>query len=98
MRVSDTSTIEPPAAIHAGFSALSELTETINGLTEVPTLARIKDWFSSLDLRRRDYDRHRLFTPRKYARNLIARSEFAELLMELAKKVQGSRAAYTKIG
>jgi cysteine dioxygenase len=81
MRVSDTSTFEPEAGIHAGFSALSELTGTINSLTDVPTLARIKDWFASLDLRRRDYERHRLFAPRKYARNLIARSEFAELLL-----------------
>jgi cysteine dioxygenase len=61
--------------------SLGELTETIRGLSEVPTLATVIEWFSSLLIRQRDYDSHRLFSEPKYARNLIVRSEYAELLL-----------------
>jgi cysteine dioxygenase len=62
-------------------SSLGELAETIRNLKAVPRLDEIKQWFSALLLRQRDYEPYRVFTPRKYARNLIARSSFAELLM-----------------
>jgi cysteine dioxygenase len=82
MRVIDTTTAyttEP--APFTNEMTLDELAAYINNLTAIPTVAQIKEKFASLLLRQRDYDAYRLFTAKKYARNLIARSEFAELLM-----------------
>jgi cysteine dioxygenase len=82
MRVTDTSAVaEPSAANPVGEYALDELAHIIRGLKEAPTLSDIKGWFSSLVVRQRDYEHHRIFAERKYARNLIARSEHAELLL-----------------
>jgi cysteine dioxygenase len=60
---------------------LDELANYINNLKAVPTVEQIKEQFASLLRRQRDYEPYRLFTKKKYARNLIARSEYAELLM-----------------
>jgi cysteine dioxygenase len=60
---------------------LDELANYINNLKSVPTVEQIKEQFASLLRRQRDYEPYRLFTKKKYARNLIARSEYAELLM-----------------
>ena len=82
MRVTDTNIIYEPQTITASDElSLGELSETIKNLKAVPKLEEIKQWFSALLLRQRDYEPYRAFTPRKYARNLIARSSFAELLM-----------------
>lgn len=82
MRVADTITgYAPPSATAGRELSLAEVAETITNLDRVPQLAEIIEWFSALSMRPRDYERHRLFTPRKYARNLIARSDYAELLM-----------------
>jgi cysteine dioxygenase len=82
MRVSDTNIIyEPQAATANSELALDEVARIISNLTTVPTLEEIKEWFAALLMRQRDYENHRVFTKRKYARNLIARSPFAELLM-----------------
>lgn len=82
MRVTDTNIVyEPRMATASHESSLGELAETIRNLKAVPNLDEIKQWFSALLLRQRDYEPYRVFTPRKYARNLIARSSFAELLM-----------------
>ena len=82
MRVTDTNIIYEPQTITTSDElSLDELSETIKNLKAVPKLEEIKQWFSALLLRQRDYEPYRAFTPRKYARNLIARSSFAELLM-----------------
>ena len=82
MRVSDTiAELEPGSGISVIPAPLMDLVKRINTLTRVPSLTEIKTWFAELSLRPHDYTRHRIFTPRKYARNLIARSEHAELLM-----------------
>jgi cysteine dioxygenase len=82
MRVTDTNIIYEPQTITTSHElSLDELSETIKNLKAVPKLEEIKQWFSALLLRQRDYEPYRVFTPRKYARNLIARSSFAELLM-----------------
>lgn len=82
MRVTDTNIIYESKTITTSDElSLDELSETISGLKAVPTLEEIKQWFSALLLRQRDYEPYRVFTPRKYARNLVARSSFAELLM-----------------
>ena len=82
MRVTDTNIIYESRTITASEElSLGELTETIGNLKAVPKLEEIKNWFSALLLRQRDYEPYRVFTPRKYARNLIARSAYAELLM-----------------
>ena len=82
MRVTDTNIIYEPQTIKVSDElSLGELSETIKNLKAVPKLEEIKQWFSALLLRQRDYEPYRVFTPRKYARNLIARSSFAELLM-----------------
>ncbi|HET9533710.1 MAG TPA: cysteine dioxygenase family protein [Blastocatellia bacterium] len=60
---------------------LGELAEIISSLKQVPALDEVKDWFSRILLRQRDYESYRIFTPRKYARNLVIRGEHAELLM-----------------
>jgi cysteine dioxygenase len=82
MRVTDTNVITaPPIAIAVDELALNEVAEVINNLKAVPDLDDVKAWFSALLLRQRDYESYRLFSKRKYARNLIARSPYAELLM-----------------
>jgi cysteine dioxygenase len=82
MRVSDSNTVfEPVTAAAITEPTLAEVAEIINSLTATPRLTDIIEWFSSLTLRQRDYERYRLFTPRKYARNLIARSAHAEMLL-----------------
>jgi cysteine dioxygenase len=62
-------------------SPLAQLAEHIEKLTRAPRLSEVEDWFSKLVIREHDYLQHRIFTPRKYARNLIVRSDFAELLL-----------------
>ena len=82
MRVIDTTAASSgELRLPAAGSPLAALAAQINELTQTPGLADVKRWFSELLIRRHDYECHRLFTPRKYARNLIARSEFAELLL-----------------
>ncbi|HWO01230.1 MAG TPA: cysteine dioxygenase family protein [Blastocatellia bacterium] len=82
MRVADTvSELQGRSGISLIAAPLADLAQLINGLTRQPTLDEVKDWFAELKLRPHDYVHHRIFTPRKYARNLIARSEHAELLM-----------------
>ena len=82
MRVADTiASLETQSGISVISSPLSDLAVHIDNLTRIPSLTEIKNWFSELTLRAQDYPRYRVFTPRKYARNLIARSEHAELLM-----------------
>lgn len=82
MRVTDTNiTYQPSTFQPADELTLNELAETINKLQTAPSLDEIKQWFSALLPRQRDYERYRVFAGRKYARNLIARSSFAELLM-----------------
>ena len=82
MQVTDTNiAFDPAADTSAKEISLGEAAEIIRNLTEVPALEQIREWFSSLALRQRDYERYRLFAARKYARNLVARSSFAEMLM-----------------
>jgi cysteine dioxygenase len=82
MRVTDTNAVyEPQITTATSELSLDEVAEKITNLTSVPSLDEIKGWFSALLLRQRDYERYRIFTKRKYARNLIARSSSAELLM-----------------
>jgi cysteine dioxygenase len=82
MRVTDTNDVyEPQITTATTELALDEVAERINNLTGVPSLDQIKEWFATLIVRQRDYERYRVFTKRKYARNLIARSASAELLM-----------------
>ncbi|HVG21739.1 MAG TPA: cysteine dioxygenase family protein [Blastocatellia bacterium] len=82
MRVTDTNVVyEPRTATATGELSLDEVARIITNLKEVPTLGEIKEWFSALLMRQRDYESYRVFTKRKYARNLIARGPFAELLM-----------------
>jgi cysteine dioxygenase len=82
MRVTDTHIVAaPPVALAVDELTLDEVAATIHKLNAVPDLDEVKAWFSALLLRQRDYDAYRLFSKRKYARNLIARSRFAELLM-----------------
>lgn len=82
MQVRDTNTIFQPEvpSSHAEHT-LDELTERIKCLTALPTLSAIEDWFSSLLVIQRDFERYRVFAERSYARNLIVRSPFAELLL-----------------
>lgn len=82
MQVRDSNTVfEARPAEASAELTLDEVAGCISGLREVPPLDQIKQWFSQLLLRQRDYDRYRMFAARKYARNLIARSPFAELLL-----------------
>lgn len=82
MRVSDTQIVtESRTALAPRELALGELADIINNLQAVPKLEEVKRWFASLLVRQRDYEPYRFFTPRKYARNLIARSDYAEVLM-----------------
>ncbi|MFP5261436.1 MAG: cysteine dioxygenase [Blastocatellia bacterium] len=82
MRVTDTDVAyEPRVSTAADELSLDEVARIIAGLKKAPTLDEIKGWFSALLMRQRDYERYRAFTKRKYARNLIARGSYAELLM-----------------
>jgi len=82
MRVTDTNAAyEPQATTATSEFSLDEVARIITGLKRVPALSEIKEWFSAIMMRQRDYESYRLFAKRKYARNLIARSSFAELLM-----------------
>jgi cysteine dioxygenase len=82
MQLSDTNVVLEPAVTPATRElTLGEIAETINNLSSVPSLTQIREWFSALLLRQRDYEHHRLFASRKYARNLVVRSSFAELLL-----------------
>ncbi len=60
---------------------LQELIDRMSNLTSIPSLAMIEQWFSSLLVSQRDFQRYRVFAERSYARNLLARSPFAELLL-----------------
>jgi cysteine dioxygenase len=82
VQVSDTNVIaEPVAAVSPGEMTLVEVAESIRNLTGVPSLTQIKEWFAALQLRQREYEPYRLFDDKKYARNLVVRSPFAELLV-----------------
>ena len=82
MQVSDTNVVfEAEARREVSELNIGEVAEAIQSLDSVPSLAQITQWFSCLKLRQRDYDRYRMFAQRKYARNLIIRSDFAELLL-----------------
>jgi cysteine dioxygenase len=82
MRVIDTNRAfaSAPGAATSELT-LGEVATIIRDLGEVPSLDQIKAWFSRILLRQRDYEQYRAFASRKYARNLVARSPFAELLM-----------------
>lgn len=67
--------------LNARELSLDDLVQTINSLTEVPSLEQVMEWFSNVFLRPKNYLPHRVFSEPHYARNLIARSQFAELLM-----------------
>ena len=82
MRVKDTTVAVAPLTIDTTTElALAELADYVNTLERNPAVEEIKEKFSSLLLRQRDYETYRLFTEKRYARNLIARSDYAELLM-----------------
>jgi cysteine dioxygenase len=82
MRVKDTPVaVAPQTTSPANELTIAELAEYINRLKALPTVEQVKEKFASLLLRQRDYEAFRQFTERKYARNLIARSDYAELLM-----------------
>ena len=82
MRVRDTQTASAvESSPIATELTLEELTDYIHHLMRAPTVTEIEEKFAALHLRQRDYERYRLFTEKKYARNLIARSNYAELLM-----------------
>src|SRR5262249_54125583 len=90
MQVRDTTRVlqAMPRSTRPSELSLSELTETIEGLTAVPTLQQVMDWFSSLALRQRDYEAYRYFSDNKYARNLVVRGDFAEMLLLCWKQGQ----------
>jgi cysteine dioxygenase len=82
MRVRDThAAIAVEPSVVSTELTLDELVAYINNLTKVPTVEEIAEKYKALLLRQRDYQHHRLFSEKKYARNLIARSNYAELLM-----------------
>ena len=82
MQVRDTNTIfEQQTAQTSNQHTLNEVAEAINALTSIPTLSLIEQWFSSLLIIQRDFEQYRVFAERSYARNLIVRSPFAELLL-----------------
>jgi cysteine dioxygenase len=82
MRVTDTNTVYESRTVQAADElTLGELAQIVNDLKAVPKLDDIRQWFSALLPRQRDYEPYRVFAKRKYARNLIARSSFAELLL-----------------
>jgi cysteine dioxygenase len=82
MRVFDSNVVmASETSTPAAELTLGEVAEIIGSLEQVPTLDDIKEWFSRILLRQRDYEQYRSFTPRKYARNLVIRGQHAELLM-----------------
>lgn len=82
MRIAYTRTAPQPVDPEAITEiSLEELARIISELKEAPTLGQIMDWFSKLALRQRDYLPYRFFAEHGYARNLIVRGEFAELLL-----------------
>jgi len=82
MQVRDSNIVlQPPQSTGLSELTLWELTEIVNGLTAVPSLSQVIDWFSSLLMRQRDYEAYRLFSEPKYARNLVVRGQFAEVLL-----------------
>lgn len=82
MRVFDSNVVlASETSTPASELTLGEVAEIIGSLKQVPTLDDIKEWFSRILLRQRDYEQYRSFTPRKYARNLVIRGQHAELLM-----------------
>jgi cysteine dioxygenase len=82
MQVTDTNVVDAVKPVDVARElTLGELAETIRSLKAFPSIGEIEDWFGSLVLRQRDYLPHRLFADLSYARNLIARSPFAELLL-----------------
>jgi len=89
MQVRDTNRVlqAPPPPGQCELS-LGELADRIEGLTAVPTLGEVVDWFSSLLIRQRDYETHRFFSDHKYARNLIVRGQYAEMLLLCWKQGQ----------
>ncbi|HKV41446.1 MAG TPA: cysteine dioxygenase family protein [Blastocatellia bacterium] len=78
---------DTPGAANSQYSRtlselrLDEMIDLVDGLTAAPSLDEVVLWFSRTSLRYRDYERYRLFSEHNYARNLIARSSFAELLL-----------------
>jgi cysteine dioxygenase len=81
MQVTDTNQIfQAGPAGGERERSLDELIATVSALTEVPSLSEVVDWFASAFLRQRDYERYRLFADHNYARNLVVRSQFAEML------------------
>jgi cysteine dioxygenase len=81
MQVTDTNRVyEPGLATTDRELSLDELVQIVKDLTEVPSLEQIIDWFSATFMRPRDYEKYRLFADHNYARNLVVRSEFAEML------------------
>lgn len=81
MQVRDTDVVVPAEPAAGPEVTLAELAENIRSLTAVPSLAQVEEWFGSLSMRQRDFQPYRLFADRSYARNLIVRSSFAELLL-----------------
>ncbi|MGH9759384.1 MAG: cysteine dioxygenase [Blastocatellia bacterium] len=80
VRVSDMVARNPQTGNSHELS-LPELTEAINSLTALPSLDQVMEWFSRVYLRPRDYQSYRVFADHNYARNLIARSDYAEMLL-----------------
>ncbi|HEY6328645.1 MAG TPA: cysteine dioxygenase family protein [Blastocatellia bacterium] len=81
MQVQDQAkTLESRAERFECERSLDELIEIVNGLTQVPALAEVNGWLNSVLMRQRDYERFRLFSDHNYARNLVVRSSFAEML------------------
>lgn len=82
MQVRDANVVvRPGPEATSSELSLDELAQTIKTLDRLPSLADIERWFASLLIRYRDYQDYRLFADRSYARNLIARGPFAELLL-----------------
>jgi cysteine dioxygenase len=82
MRVTDTIPANIPQPTHSDAElSLAEFANYIYQLSAVPSVEEIKQRMATLELRRRDYETYRIFTGRRYARNLIVRSEFAEVLL-----------------
>jgi len=72
--------VRAAAALFERERSLEDLIVLVNSLTSVPTLEEVNDWFATAFLRQRDYEQYRLFSTHNYARNLVVRSEFAEML------------------
>ena len=65
MRVTDTNVAYEPQVTTANNElALDEVARIVSNLTRVPRLDEIKEWFSALLMRQRDYESHRVFTSR----------------------------------